>query len=76
MNLIGNIIVSPLWGIISTQLFLQSWLALINFVINLVGIAKGRVERKVNLMGMGIAYIKNIRWLNSHATQYIIHFLL
>lgn len=55
MNLIGVILVSPLWGAISTQLFLQSWLAFINFVINLIGLLKGNVEKKVNLIGLGAA---------------------
>ncbi len=41
---------------ISTHLFLQSWLALINFVINLAGIVNGQVERKVNLIGIGVAW--------------------
>jgi len=43
---------------ISTQFFLQSWLALINFAINVVGIFKGQVERKVNFIGMGVALVQ------------------
>lgn len=55
MDLIGIIIVSPVWGIISTLLFLQSWLAFINLIINLIGLLRGKVERKVNLWAIVVA---------------------
>lgn len=56
MHWVGVIIVAPMWGIISTQLFLQIWLALINAIINFVGFIAGRVDRKKTGLGfaMGI----------------------
>lgn len=57
MNIIGGIIVSLLWGTISAQLFLQSWLAFIGAIINIVGIVKGKVERKTTLLGLGVSFV-------------------
>ena len=57
-SLIGVIFVSPLWGAISSQLLLQSWLALVNFIIHLMGLVQGRVERKINLSGIGTALVQ------------------
>jgi len=56
MHWIGIIIVAPIWGMVSTQLFLQIWLALINAVISLAGLIAGRVNRKKTGIGfaMGI----------------------
>jgi len=50
----GAAIVSPMWGIVSTQLFLQSWLAFINAVTNLIGTVRGKVGRKQCLLGAGV----------------------
>lgn len=58
--LIGVVIVSPAWGILSTQLFLQSWLAFINAIIISIGIIRGKVSRKNNLLGLGVATLQMI----------------
>lgn len=58
--LIGVIIVSPIWGMVSSQLFLQSWLAFINSGILIIGIVRGVVPRKDNLLGLGIATFQGI----------------
>ena len=55
MKWFGILVVSPLWGVISTQLFLQSWPALINFLIALLGFFRGAVKRKDTAMFMGVA---------------------
>ena len=57
-SLIGVFFVSPLWGAISSQLLLQSWLAFVNLIIHLIGLVKGRVERKINLSGIGAALVQ------------------
>ena len=59
-NLIGIIIVAPLWGMISTQLFLQSWLAFIGIIINIIGIFRGKVLRKTTFLGLGVALVQVI----------------
>ncbi len=56
--LIGVIVVSPVWGILSTQLFLQSWLAFINAVIYIIGVIRNKVARKNNLLGLGVAILQ------------------
>jgi hypothetical protein len=52
---IGIVVVSPLWGGISTQLFIQAWLAVANFLISVAGFIKGAVSRKTNALMMGAA---------------------
>jgi len=52
---IGMLLVSPLWGCASTQLFLQSWLALVNLLINVLGFVRGAVPRKQTAIAMGVA---------------------
>ena len=54
MRWIGLLIVAPLWGMISTQLFLQAWLAFINGIISIVGFFAGRVDRKTTALGIGV----------------------
>jgi len=51
---IGVLIVAPLWGMVSTQLFLQAWLAFINGIICIVGFFAGRVGRKATALGIGV----------------------
>ena len=53
--IVGVIFVSPMWGAISSQLLLQGWLAFVNLIIHLIGLAKGRVERRLNFIGIGVA---------------------
>lgn len=55
MEWIGILFVSPLWGAISTQLFIQAWLSVANFFINLVGFVKGTVSRKSTALAAGAA---------------------
>ena len=56
MSWIGVLIVSPIWGTISTRLFLQSWLALLQGIIGIIGLFDGRVERKVNGVLVGFSF--------------------
>lgn len=55
MRWVGIILVAPLWGILSAQLFLQSWLAVANMFIALAGFVGGAVRRKTTAMMMGVA---------------------
>ena len=55
MKWIGILLVSPLWGALSAQLFLQAWLGVANFFINLFGFVKGTVPRKTTAIAMGVA---------------------
>lgn len=54
MKWIGVLIVAPMWGMVSTQLFLQSWLFLINGFINIIGFIAGRVQRKITALGIAM----------------------
>lgn len=54
MKWIGLLIVAPVWGIFSTQLFLQAWLGVLNCIIAFWGIVIGKVERKDNAMAIGV----------------------
>lgn len=62
MNLIGIVIVAPIWGILSTRLFLQSWLALINTGIHVFGLVTGKVDRRLNFMGFGFSLALCLLW--------------
>jgi len=62
LNVLGVIVVSPLWGIISTTLFLQSWLAFIGIIIWIIGIIRGKVERKTAFLGLGMAVGLGVLW--------------
>src|ERR1035437_3147095 len=55
MEWIGILIVSPLWGDISSQLFFQAWLGVANFFVGLFGFVKGKVPRKTTAILMGVA---------------------
>lgn len=55
MKWIGLLIVSPAWGLVSTQLFLQAWLSLLNCVIAFWGFIIGNVDRKLNVMTIGVS---------------------
>ena len=52
---IGILLVSPLWGGTSTQLFIQAWLFTANVFISLAGFVKGAVSRKTTALMMGVA---------------------
>lgn len=60
MEWIGILIISPLWGIISTQLFVQAWLAVASLVIYFLGFVRGSVSRKDTLLMMGVALLSMI----------------
>lgn len=60
MKWLGVLIVSPLWGAVSTQLFLQAWLAAINLVITFIGFLVGRVKRSNTALGMGVALVHGL----------------
>jgi hypothetical protein len=70
---IGVIIVAPLWGMVSTQLFLQAWLAFINGIISIIGFLAGRVHRKISALGIGAGLGSAILFsLLLHAGQWLI----
>jgi hypothetical protein len=54
---IGILIVSPFWGMISTQLFLQSWLSFINSIFCIIGLIRGKTSRKDTLLGLAASII-------------------
>ncbi|MHB8413290.1 MAG: hypothetical protein ACYDDI_15280 [Candidatus Acidiferrales bacterium] len=55
MKWLGILLISPVWGAVSTQLFLQGWLAFIGVFIGLIGFVKGSVPRKDTALLMGVA---------------------
>ena len=55
MNWLGILLISPIWGPLSTQFFIQAWLSVAQFFIYLVGFVKGSVPRKDNAIHMGVA---------------------
>lgn len=57
MKEFSALLVSAIWGAVSTQLFLQAWLAAIGFVIAFIGFLIGRVKRSITSLGMGVALI-------------------
>ena len=46
MKWVGILLISPVWGSLSTRLFLQSWLAAVNFFIYFLGFVRGAVQEK------------------------------
>lgn len=59
---IGVLIISPIWGAVSTQLFLQAWLATAGIVVSLIGVVRGAVPRRDTLMQLGIAVFQLLLW--------------
>lgn len=57
MKWIGVLVVSPLWGMLSTRLFLQSWLAAVTFLVAVLGFVRGAVPRKDNALAAGVALL-------------------
>jgi hypothetical protein len=79
MNLIGIIVISPLWGIISTRLFLQSWLAFIGIIIWIIGIIRGKVGRRTVFLGLGVSIgsvllWSALLWLGYYVLSQVLHF--
>lgn len=62
MKWIGVLLVSPLWGTVSTQLFLKALLAVANFFINLLGFVKGAVPRVTTAAAMGVTLVRAIKF--------------
>jgi hypothetical protein len=60
MKWIGILLVSPLWGALSTQLFIQAWLAVASFFISFLGLVKGAVPRETTALAMGVAIFSAI----------------
>ena len=78
-NILGIFIVSPLWGMISARLFLQSWLAFISSIINLIGLVKGEVERKTTILGFGVGQFQAVLfsfliWLGNYLLTQVLLF--
>ena len=59
---IGVILVSPFWGLISTQLFLQAWLAFFGGLMSTLGLVRGRVPRKDTSLQIGVAIFSVVLW--------------
>ena len=53
-SIVGIVIISPAWGVMSTWLFLQSWLSLIGAFLGIIGLIRGKVERKVLFASIGL----------------------
>ena len=45
---IGVFIIAPIWGMLSAQLLIQSWVFFISAIINLIGITIRNCDRKAN----------------------------
>lgn len=60
MEWIGILVVSPLWGVISTQLFFQAWLGVAGFLIGLFGFVKGAVPRESTAILIGMAIFSTV----------------
>jgi hypothetical protein len=50
------LIVSPLWGMLSAQFFIQICLSLVLFVFAVIGLVKGTVPRGNNLAAMAASF--------------------
>ncbi|MGH8542110.1 MAG: hypothetical protein ACREX3_00345 [Gammaproteobacteria bacterium] len=59
---IGVLIISPLWGLVSTQLFLQACLSFASLVLSAVGLVRGRVPRRDTLMQIGVNVFSILLW--------------
>lgn len=55
MKWVGILFAWPLWGVLSTQLFFQCWLAGINFLFGVLGFVLGRVPRRDAALACGVA---------------------
>lgn len=55
MKWLGILLIAPLWGALSTQLFIQAWMAVAIFFIYFVGFVKGAVPRKDTALLMSVA---------------------
>lgn len=60
MESFGIIVVGPLWGLISTQLFFQTGEEFIKGCIYLMGLFKGKVSSKKLLVRMVAAFVTSI----------------
>jgi hypothetical protein len=59
---VGMLLVSPVWGWVSTQMFLQGWLSVVGIACGLAGLVRGRVPRLQNLTGIGVGVVSVILW--------------
>ncbi len=60
IELIGVTIISPIWGFVSTLLFLQCWLAFVSMIMSIISLITGKVGRKNSLMFLGIYLLQGI----------------
>jgi hypothetical protein len=60
--LVGVLLVSPVWGWFSAQLFLQCCLPIVGAVCGLAGLVRGRVSRWQNLMIIGTCMFSVTLW--------------
>lgn len=59
---VGVLLVSPVWGWVSTQVFLQGWLSVVGVACGLAGLVRGRVPRSQNLMSIGVGMFSVVLW--------------
>ena len=59
---ISILIVSPIWGMVSAQLFLQAGLGIITTIAGIIGFITGRVERKLTALMIGGGLALFILW--------------
>lgn len=55
MEWLGILLISPVWGYLSTRCFIQAWVGVALFFIHLVGFFKGAVPRNDNALYMSVA---------------------
>mgnify|MGYP000402622816 CR=1 FL=1 len=79
MSWIGILVVSPLWGMISTQMFVQSWLGVVLAGIGIIGAVAGRRPRQdcAILVAIGLAQalifstiIIGVNWILTSVTPF------
>jgi hypothetical protein len=50
--LVGLLLVSPVWALVSTRLFMETWFSLYAAVVSAVGLVRGTADRRVSLRGV------------------------
>jgi hypothetical protein len=55
MELLGIVVVAPIWGMVSARLFLQACAAASSFVVAAIGFVWGRVRRSNTIIMMAVS---------------------
>jgi hypothetical protein len=57
LNLVGALLVSILWGVISTHLVMQALLVVVGIVFALIGLAAGRMRKADSFLMLGVGLV-------------------